>query len=201
LQTESFRFASVKFGTNLDTQDRFPFPREGVAIHFFYESAFVKVKSNVGFTKIFFDYENYRTYFGRHTLRPRILFGFADETLPITEQFSLGGQNSFFGLREDDSRGRQFIVASLEYRFHSPWKIFFDTYVKARYDFGSLWAVPEAIRLADLRHGLGLSLAFDTPIGPAEFSVGSSFYFRKDLLEHPLSVGPVLFYFSIGYPL
>lgn len=201
LETESFRFASLKFGTSLDTQDRFPFPREGVSIHFFYESAFVKVKSNVGFTKIFFNYESYGTYFDRHTLRPRILFGFADETLPITEQFSLGGQSTFFGLREDDSRGRQFVVASLEYRFHVPWKIFFDTYVKARYDFGSLWAVPEAIRLADLRHGLGLSLAFDTPIGPAEFSVGSSFYFRKDLLEHPLSLGPVLFYFSIGYPL
>lgn len=201
LETESFRFASLKFGTSLDTQDRFPFPREGVSLHFFYESALVRVKSNVGFTKIFFNYESYETYFGRHTVRPRILFGFADETLPITEQFSLGGQSTFFGLREDDSRGRQFFVASLEYRFLSPWRIFFDTYLKARYDFGSLWAVPEAIRLADLRHGLGISVAFDTPIGPAEFSVGKSFYFRKELLERPVSMGPTIFYFSIGYPL
>ncbi|MGH2567977.1 MAG: POTRA domain-containing protein, partial [Bacteroidota bacterium] len=89
VETESFRFASLKFGTRLDSQDRFPFPREGVSINFFYESAFVKVKNNVGFTKIFFQYENHHSYFGRHTLRPKILFGFADETLPITEQFSL----------------------------------------------------------------------------------------------------------------
>jgi NTE family protein len=200
-ETESFRFASLKFGTTIDTQDRFPFPREGLFMHFFYESAVVKVRSNIGFTKIFFNYENYQTYFGRHTLRPRIAFGFADETLPLTEQFRLGGQSSFFGLREDNARGRQFFIASVEYRFHLPWRIFFDTYVKARYDFGSLWAVPEAIRLADLRHGIGLSLALDTPIGPAEFSVARSFYFRKELLEHPLSLGPVLLYSSIGYPL
>jgi NTE family protein len=201
LPTESFRFASLKFGTSLDTQDRYPFPREGVSIHFFYESALVKVASNVGFTKLFFNYDNYVTYFGRHTLRPRLLFGFADETLPITEQFSLGGQSTFYGLREDDRRGRQFFVASLEYRYQVPWKLFFETYLNVRYDFGSLWAVPEAIRLSDLRHGLGVGLAFDTPVGPAEFAVGRSFYFRKDLLEHPLSLGPVLFYFSIGYPL
>ncbi|HEY4613049.1 MAG TPA: BamA/TamA family outer membrane protein, partial [Bacteroidota bacterium] len=185
----------------LDTHDRFPFPREGVSINFFYESALVKVTSNVGFTKLFFQYESYQTYFGRHTLRPKILFGFADETLPITEQFRIGGQNNFFGLREDNARGRQLFVASLEYRYHLPVNIFFDTYLKARYDFGSLWAVPEEIRLSDLRHGLGLSLALDTPIGPAEFSVGKSFFFRKDLFEHPLSAGPWLFYFNIGYPL
>ena len=199
--TESFRFASLKFGTKLDTQDRFPFPRTGVSIDFFYESAFVKVTSNVGFTKMFFQYRNYETYFSRHTVSPRILFGFADETLPVTEQFSIGGQNNFFGLREDNARGRQLFIASLEYRYHSPVSMFFDTYLKVRYDFGSLWAAPEEIKLGDLRHGVGVSLALDTPIGPAEFSVGKSFFFRKDLLEHPVSVGPWVFYFSIGYAL
>ncbi len=200
-ETESFRFASVKFGLKLDTQDRFPFPHAGVSANFFYESALVKLANNVGFTKLFFQYETYETYFENHTIHPKIVLGFADETLPITEQFSVGGQNNFFGLREDDTRGRQLIVASFEYQYHLPVKIFFDAYLKARYDFGSLWAVPEEIKIGHLRHGAGIGLALDTPIGPAEFSVGKSFFFRRDILEHPVSVGPTLFYFSIGYPL
>jgi NTE family protein len=200
VETESFRFASLRFGIKVDSQDRFPFPREGVALTTFYETAVVKVKNNVGFTKVFVDYESASTYFSRHTVTPRIVFGFADETLPITEQFSLGGQDSFFGLREDNARGRQLLVASLDYRYSVPFRLFFDTYVKARYDFGSIWVVPEQIKLGDLRHGIGVGLLFDTPIGPAEFAVGKSFFFRKELLDRPVSLGPTLFYFSIGYP-
>ena len=104
-------------------------------------------------------------------------------------------------MREDNTRGRQLVVASLEYRYHSPISIFFDTYIKARYDLGSIWATAEQIRLKDLRHGVGLTLAFDTPIGPAEFSAGRSFFFRKELLDNPVSLGPLLLYFRIGYNL
>jgi outer membrane protein assembly factor BamA len=146
-----------------------------------------------------FTYDWYQTYYKRNTLHARILFGFADETLPITEQFSLGGQESFYGLREDNSRGRQLFVASLEYRYQPPFKIFFDTYLTARYDLGSIWSTAAEIHLQDLRHGIGVGMALDTPIGPAEFAVGQSFHFRRDLLNNPISRGPFLGYFSIGY--
>ena len=199
LQTESFRIGSIKFGLKIDNQDRYPFPRNGLLMDFSYESAFLPAKGGAGFTKMSFSSDWYQTYFQRHTLHPRIRFGFADETLPITEQFSLGGQQSFFGLREDNSRGRQLLVASLEYRYQSPFRIFFDTYLTARYDLGSIWAAPAEIRIKNLRHGIGVGLAFDTPIGLAEFSVGRSFYFRRELLNNPISLGPTLGYFSIGY--
>jgi NTE family protein len=168
-------------------------------MNFSYESAIIPAKGGAGFTKMWFASDWYRTYFRRHTLHPRIRFGFADETLPISEQFSLGGQQSFFGLREDNSRGRQLLIASLEYRYQSPLSVFFDTYLTARYDLGSIWATPEEIRFKDLRHGIGVGVAFDTPIGLAEFSVGQSFFFRKDLLNNPISLGPILGYFTIGY--
>ena len=198
---ESFRIGSIKFGTKVDNLDRFPFPRSGVKMNLSYESAVFPLSGGVGFTKMAFTYDSYDTYFKRHTLHPRFQFGFADETLPITEQFSLGGQESFFGLREDNARGRQMVVASLEYRYESPVSIFFDTYLTARYDFGSIWSGAEEIRLGDLLHGIGLGIAFDTPVGPAEFSVGRGFFFRKDLLNNPVSFGPVVGYFRIGYAL
>ena len=196
--TESYKIASLKFGTAIVNLAHFPYPRSGVAMDFSYESALIRVRSGVGFTKMSLNYESYQTYSNRHTVRPRILFGFADETLPLSEQYSLGGQQTFFGLREYNARGRQLFVASLEYRYQSPISIFFDTYLKVRYDFGSIWAAAEQIRLKDLRHGIGLTLAFDTPIGPAEFSAGQSFFFRKELLDNPVSLGPLLLYFRIG---
>jgi len=48
-------------------------------------------------------------------------------------------------------------------------------------------------------HGVGVGMAFDTPIGPAEFSLGRAFFFRKEILDNPLSLGPFIAYFSIGY--
>jgi outer membrane protein assembly factor BamA len=198
MTTESFKVGSIRFGTKVDNLDRFPYPRNGLSMNFAYESSVLPLEGGVGFTKMTFSYDWYQTL-GRFTFHPRFRLGFADETLPITEQFSLGGQESFFGLREDNLRGRQLLVASLEYRYWSPFRVFFDTYFFARYDLGSIWPAPAAIRLANLRHGVGLGIALDTPIGPVEFALGQSFYFRKEILETPLSLGPLLGYFSIGY--
>ena len=199
--SEYFGISSIKVATTIDTKDRYPFPTEGVLMNLSYESALVKVIQAVGFTKFFFSYESYHTFFGTQTIHPKILIGLADNTLPITEQFSLGGQNNFFGLQENDSRGRQIFVASLEYQLKLPFKIFFDTYFKARYDLGSIWTSPGEISLVDLRHGIGVTLGLDTPIGPAEFSVGKSFFTRSDILNNPVSYGPFVTYFSIGYDL
>jgi len=125
--------------------------------------------------------------------------GFADKTMPITEEYSLGGQDMFFGMRKNEYRGRQIFLTSLEYRYKLPVKIFFDTYISARYDLGSIWPERDDIRFKDLRHGIGATISFDTPIGPADFSVGKSFKFIKNLPENPISWGNTEFYFSIGY--
>jgi len=68
-----------------------------------------------------------------------------------------------------------------------------------RYDLGSTWEKQEEIKFKDLRHGVGATISFDTPIGPANFSVGKSFLFVKDLPGNPLNFGDTYFYFSIGY--
>jgi NTE family protein len=198
---QEYNFSSIRFGTNVDTQDKLPYPTDGVVINFSYESALIKFVNAVGFTKMFFSYEKYQTIVKNHVLRPRVMIGVADETLPISEQFSLGGQQNFFGFREDNARGKQLLVASLEYQYKLPFSILFDTYFKARYDLGAVWAKTEEIRIEDFKHGIGITLGLDTPIGPADFSLGRSFYLRNDLLNRPVSFGPFVLYFSIGYPI
>jgi NTE family protein len=196
-----FTFTVIKLSTLFDSRDKYPFPTNGIFMNLFFEAALKSLGGNTGFSRIYFDYESNSTYFNRHRITTKLIFGFGDETLPLFEQFRLGGQSTFFGLREDDFVGRQTLIASVEYQYHLPFKIFFETYAKIRYDLGGVWTNAASIKFNELRHGAGLTLAFDTPIGPADFSVGRSFYIRNDLLKKPLSLGPYLFYFSIGYPL
>lgn len=190
---------SLKASSTIDTQDKYPYPQRGFYFKGEYESAQTIFGGDIGFTNINFYYKSYFTFGGVNTFSPRFELGFADKTLPLSEQYSLGGQNNFFGMRDNEFRGRQIFLSSLEYRYKIPFRIFFDTYFKARYDLGYVWPEQEEIRFKDLRHGIGATLSFDTPIGPADFSIGKSFLFVKDLPGNPLSFGDTFFYFSIGY--
>jgi outer membrane protein assembly factor BamA len=193
------KIVSLKISTTIDTQDKYPYPQSGVIFSGFYETAQTILGGDVGFTNLSFDYKSYFTFADDHTISPRASLGFADKTLPLSQFYSLGGQSSFFGMREEEFRGRQLFLTSLDYRYHLPIEIFFDTYVMLRYDLGSVWAEQESIRFKDLRHGIGAALSLDTPIGPADFAVGRSFLFKDDLPDNPISWGEVIFYFSIGY--
>jgi NTE family protein len=188
---------SLKLSSTIDTRDNYPYPRKGFYFYGSYEAAQKIFGGDLGFTNIGFDYWIHLTVNDMHTFSPRMSLGFGDKTLPLTQQYSLGGQSNFFGMMEDEFRGRQLFLSSLEYRYMLPFDVFFNTYFKFRYDLGSTWAVQEQIKFKDLRHGIGASLSFDTPVGPADFSVGRSFLLRKT--GNYLVWGDVAFYFSIGY--
>ena len=192
---------TLKLSSTIDTQDQFPFARSGSLMNLSWETASSIGAGDIGYSKLFLSYEWFSTYIEGETLHPKILFGFADQTLPLSQQFTLGGEDSFYGLNEDDSRGRQVFVINVEYRVLLPVKVFWDTYFKIRYNFGSIWPEQQSISLRDLHHGVGAGIAIDTPAGKASFSVGRSFFVRRDLLSQPLSLGPVLAYFSFGFPL
>ena len=130
------------------------------------------------------------------TVTPSFFLGAADQTLPGAELFSLGGQEMFFGMRQDEERGRQKIVGNLEGRVRSPLDIIFPTYLSIRYDIGAIWEVPEQIRISDLQHGIGGTIGFDTPVGPARFSLGRRFKFISDPATSVW--GALLGYFDIG---
>ena len=192
------KLVNLKASSTIDTQDKYPFPDKGFYFSGFYETAQTALGSDIGYFNLGFNYRSYITFGKVHTFSPRVRMGFADKTLPLSEQYSLGGQDMFFGLRKDEFRGRQIFLTSLEYRYKLPFEIFFDTYFSLRYDLGSIWGEQEEIRFRDLKHGIGTGLSFDTPIGPAKFSVGKSFLFERSA-GNPIVWGDTYFYFSIGY--
>jgi NTE family protein len=199
INNDAYNISSIRVGTNIDTQDKMPYPTDGVVMNFYYESTLISVVEGVSFTKMYFSYDKYQTIIKNHTIHPRIIIGVTD-ALKVIEKFSLGGQQNFFGYREDSERGRQLLIGSFEYQYKLPFNIFFDTYVKARYDLGSVWPSAEEMRLVDFKHGIGITVGFDTPLGPAEFAVGRGFYLREEL-DRPVSWGPIMIYFNIGYPI
>jgi NTE family protein len=193
------RVVSLKASTTIDTQDKYPYPTKGFYFNGFYETAQQTLGGEIGFSNIGFDYKSHFTINGVSTFTPRIMMGFADNTIPLTEEYSLGGQDMFYGMRKDEFRGKQIFLTSLNYRYKLPFQIFFDTYIGVGYDLGWAWGTRQEIRFKDLRHGIGTTISFDTPIGPADFSVGKSFLFVKNLPQNPISWGDTVFYFSIGY--
>lgn len=191
--------SSLRFSLSIDSQNEYPYPTVGFLVKGFYETAQTALGGDISYTKFYLDYKNIITYRSINTLSIRAVIGTGDRTLPLSQQFSFGGQNSFFGLREYEFRGRQILLTSLEYRYKLPVKLFFDTYLKARYDLGSIWEEREQIRFKDLRHGVGATVSFNTPVGPADFSVGKSFYFINKLSSSAIVWGRTFFYFTIGY--
>lgn len=201
LDETDFKVLKFKIGGKIDTQDKYPFPTNGTIINYYYETSQKLVSANISYSKLMFDFEHSISFGNANTVKPKFVFGFADKTTPLMEQFSLGGENSFFGMLEYELRGRQVLSTSLEYRYLIPYRLFFDTYVAARYDLGQIWENAEDIRFKDLRHGVGLSAMFDTPIGKASFSAGRSFKIGNGINNNTFVFGPYTFYFSIGYDL
>jgi NTE family protein len=200
-QENDLKLFKLRVGGRIDTENIYPFATKGTTVNYIYESSRNQLSSGVTFTKLSFDI-THNIYLGRPSvLRPKFVFGFADKTTPNYEFFSMGGEDSFYGMVEDEMRGRQVLLASLEYRYKLPVKFFFDTYLSARYDLGRVWVNTEDIRFKDLKHGLGFAILFDTPIGKTSLSAGKMFIINKGFTSESLYWGPTTFYFSIGYNL
>lgn len=180
----------------VDDRNTINYTKTGNYISFLFQSNAFSGSRNIKFTKLEFIYDGYFTLFDKHTFNPYVKFGAADRTTPLAEFWGLGGQNEFWGLREFEESGRQIFVTSLGYMYKLPFELFFDTYIKIRYDMGNIWLNPEDIQISSLRHGIGGELSVDTPLGPASIGFGKSFYFVKN--PNGVVQGPLLFYFSFG---
>jgi NTE family protein len=197
---ERHLLSMISLGTVIDSRSTVPFPTFGVNMKLSYEFASTRLGSTIGYTALRFFWEWFTTW-GRSTLHPKVALGFGDATMPLAQQFRLGGRETMFGTREDDRRGRQLFAASLEYRFHLPVRIVFDSYFRVRYDLATISALPTQIKFSTFRHGVGAELAFNTPVGQTALGIGNSFYFDQGIRQNSIKRGPLLIYFTLGYEL
>ncbi len=186
--TGSYTLRTIGIRSLLDSRDRIPFARSGKRHELFYEYSSGRfLTSQISYTKFASSLESFFTFAVRHTLHAKIDWGISDLTTPFPEQYTLGGQNSFYGLREEELRGRHFWLSSLEYRYALPWGFHADWYLSFRLDWGAIWPKDIiSISNKDFFYGVGAALSADTILGPFTIAYGRT--------QH----GETQLYFSAG---
>jgi NTE family protein len=186
--TGKLNINTIGFRTIIDTRDHVPFPKSGKYHNFLYEvSAGEFLGADISYFKVQNSLATFLTIFKRNTFCPILMWGTSDLTTPYSEQFRIGGQNSFYGMREGEMQGRHVVLGSLEYRYWLPINFIFDTYFSMRFDVGAVWANVLEAQMDDFTSGRGIALAFETPIGPISFSYGLT------------EMGKKVLYFNAGY--
>ncbi len=181
-------FKTITLQSIVDSQDQIPFPRTGKFYQFFYKMSSARfMVSQASFIKLFTSYETYHTFYKRNTLHPRLFWGTSDLTTPFVEQFRLGGQSSFYGLRENEKIGRHVMGASFEYRYFFPFRLPINFYWSTRYDVGAVWKNKLDLENKKLDRGVGTAIEIETPGGPISLALGKKIG------------GKYIVYFSAGF--
>ncbi|HDZ11635.1 MAG TPA: hypothetical protein ENH53_05410, partial [Bacteroidetes bacterium] len=114
------REASLRLQTIVDERNKMPFPTKGKYYNFYYEIFGQIFGNDIAFSKLYSSTEDYYTFFRRFTVHPKLAWGTADMLTPFQEMFRLGGEDSFYGFREDEILARRFLITSLEIRYMLP---------------------------------------------------------------------------------
>ncbi len=162
--------SGVHLEARLDTEDRQPFPTEGVAIGIIYHSYLQELGGDRSFNRVRFNAEAVLPLVPRYVLRLGWNSGVADLTTPFTHRFRIGGLTEFPAFAPDRFTGLRFIHATGELRFDLISRYVADAYLLARYDIVAFsddetWKPVKE----DLVHSWAGGFALDTILGPLEF--------------------------------
>ncbi|MEW5796263.1 MAG: patatin-like phospholipase family protein [Candidatus Zixiibacteriota bacterium] len=159
---------TLHFESEVESFDRYPFPNSGSKHRFDLRFAGKLLGGDVEFTRFNTSLEAYYTLTSWLNYHPKISMGLSRRGLPPSEKFYLGGLGSFSGYRVNELSGEKMFLLNQELRFKLPFRF----YLTGRFDFGDIQAGAEDIKPEEFRQGFGVSLSFDSPIGPFEFGFG-----------------------------
>ena len=168
LRKDGVRRVGKALGLPVELFDRIPFPNSGNRHLVQLQLAGKYIGGDEEFTRF---YASFETYFplGRYlNYHPHLAIGISRSGLPPSEQFFLGGLHSFAGFRTHQLAGDKMFIFSNEVRVKLPLMF----YLSGRHDMGEVYVSSDQIKLRNLRHGVGISLALDSPIGPCELGYG-----------------------------
>ena len=187
---DKYNIRSLTLRSLVDTFDKYSFPSRGKYHHLYLEMAGDILGGDLVYRKAYTSLESYFPLNQRVNFHPKVAIGISDGTVPISEKFTLGGIDSFYGLFSEELKGDKMLLGSLGLRF----KFFRRWYWTLRYDTGKVWTTLESIKLKKLIHAFGSSLAVDTPVGPVELAYGVA-----TVPVNPKAAEWDKFYFSLGF--
>ena len=157
------RVVSIALTALRDSRDDRFRPTRGQRISLNTEVGLLALGGDFGFTKYVVDYQRVFRAWGRSVFVGRALIASAAGTLPLQEQFLLGGPSTVRSLSSGKYRGNNLVVVNLEYRFSLGTIIrqLGETQAILFADAGST-----QLTTTDLKVGYGIGVAITTPIGP-----------------------------------
>ena len=165
---ESLRKRKLILESLVENFNRIPFPETGKKHLFELQLVGKYLGGEVEFTRYFSSIESYFPLGNYINYHPKISIGLSRTGLPPSEKFYMGGVYSFSGFRTHELSGDKIFLLNQELRFKLPLRFYFTL----RYDIGNVYTSSDEIRFEDLYHGFGVSVAFDSPIGPFDFGYG-----------------------------
>ena len=170
--TTRSKLRTLSLLSRVENINRYPFPTKGKKHIFSAQFATDVLGADAQYTKIFSSVESYWPLPVGLNFHPTISLGLSDAKagIPVSERYYIGGHYSFYGFAYEELNGSKMFLTNLELRLELPYRF----YLYGRYDFGQVYGAFDDIKLKNMRHGYGFSIALDSPIGPIDFGYGKS---------------------------
>lgn len=166
---------AVLLGGSQDTRNDPANPTAGERIAFTTESALTALGGTFTFEKYELDYSKYFPVGGESTIVGHVHLGAASVSLPIQEQYYLGGQNSLRGYASGRFRGDQMALVTGEYRFPLSdiglFRSFKGVTAIVFMDAGDVEPFGSAFSF-NLKTDAGVGISVKTPLGPFRLDYG-----------------------------
>ncbi|MBL7191769.1 patatin-like phospholipase family protein [bacterium] len=193
------KLSTIVLESQVDTYDRYPFPRSGTLFRFTFQSSGEYTFSDAEYSKFSAELQKWLKLRHRWYFNLRLRGGYAEPTVPSWEQFELGGLNDFFGLHHREYTGNQLVAGSLGLRFDLLSRFLADAFVTVRYDFAQIVQDADEIEFKSgyFRQGIGLMFSLNTLLGPVNFAWGWAAPYEN--IKVKKIEGQNVLYFSIGH--
>lgn len=97
------------------------------------------------------------------------------DTLPLYDEFAIGGVTSLLGFYPGELRGDRYAVGHVSYFYELtrlPPSLGRGVYLALRVDAGQAWPAADVLTFASIHYGAGAALAADSVLGPAYIGAG-----------------------------
>ena len=207
LSTAQSNMISIGSQFTLDSRNDPLIPTSGNYTNFRYSNFSESLNVHDIFWQISGNHEENIRLGRKTTLQLTGLFGLSSVSVPLSEKFFLGGPGTsysqrFIGLKENDLPGNDIAALGIHLRYRPSYTLFFPTSFVLHYNVGNSWIDRDDISFSQLIHGTGTSMIWETPLGPARFTVSKAFAFLKSATNSAsssLGFSDTIFYFSLGH--
>jgi NTE family protein len=207
LNTGHNNMLSIGTQFTLDSRDTPLIPASGTYTSLRYSMTPIMLDNHDIFWQVSGNHEENIRIGSKITLQLSGLFGLSSSNMPLSEKFFLGGPGTtysqrFIGLKENELPCNNMAAAGIHLRYKPSFAILFPASLILHYNVGNVWEELEDISSTRLIHGIGSSMIWETPVGPARFTISTTFPFLEEVHNTEftsLRHSDTVFYFSIGH--